>query len=80
MCVGGAALTGYNGSAEGTITAHKAIDIQYVHPQTGYSVWFLPGRHPSVDLSHQVRIRTTFTCQHQLHPVGDLGRARLTGG
>jgi hypothetical protein len=61
LCVGGANLTGYNASAEGTLTAYRPLDVQQVHPQSGYSVWFLDGRHASVDPSSQVRIRTTFS-------------------
>jgi hypothetical protein len=60
LCVGGAALTGYNASAEGTITAARFIDGQNVHPQTGYSVWFPDRTGPQVQPSRSLRIRTTF--------------------
>ena len=58
LCVGGAALTGYNASAEGTITASRLLDGQNVHPQTGYSIWF-PER-PKVKASRFLRIRALF--------------------
>jgi hypothetical protein len=58
LCVGGTALTGYNASAEGSITGSKIIDAQNVHPQTGYSIWFPGG--PIVLQSRFLRIRTNF--------------------
>lgn len=61
LCVGGASATGYNASAEGTITAIGAvIDPQEVHPQTGYGVWFPEGRRPRVGVSRFLRLRVTF--------------------
>jgi 2-keto-3-deoxy-galactonokinase len=61
LCVGGASATGYNASAEGSIGATtRDLDPQLVHPQTGYSIWFLPGRHSRVKASRFLRIRTTF--------------------
>jgi len=60
LCIGGAALTGYNASAEGTITASRILDVQNMHPQTGYGVWFPEGRRPSVRASRFLRIRTLF--------------------
>lgn len=60
LCVGGAALTGYNATAEGTITASRIIDPQNVHPQTGYSIWFPDRTGPQVQPSRFLRIRTTF--------------------
>jgi hypothetical protein len=61
LAVGGAALSGYNATAEGTLTAYRPVDTQYVHPQTGYSVWFPADARPRIDVSSQIRIRTTFT-------------------
>ena len=58
LCVGGASATGYNASAEGTITASRILDSQNIHPQNGYSLWF-PKR-PLVKASRFLRIRTTF--------------------
>jgi 2-keto-3-deoxy-galactonokinase len=61
LCVGGASATGYNASAEGTIGATtRDLDTQLVHPQTAYSIWFTPGRHPRVKASRFLRVRTTF--------------------
>ena len=37
------------------------IDVQEVHPQTGYSVWLPADARSRVDVSSQIRIRTTFT-------------------
>ena len=33
LCVGGTAATGYNASAEGTMTAVTSLDQQHVHPR-----------------------------------------------
>ena len=60
LCVGGAALTGYNASAEGTITTVRVFDVQHVHPQAGYGIWFLEGVRPrvgSISASRFLRIR-----------------------
>ena len=61
LCIGGTALTGYNASAEGTITASRILDPQLVHPQAGYAIWF-PERAPIlVKASQFLRIRTDFS-------------------
>jgi hypothetical protein len=61
LCVGSAGnKTGYNASAEGTITASRFLDAQGVHPQTGYGIWFPEGRRSRVKPSRFLRIRTTF--------------------
>jgi len=60
LCVGGTALTGYNASAEGTITASRLLDAQNVHPQTGYSIWFPADTRPLIKASRFLRIRSTF--------------------
>ena len=61
VCVGGTALTGYDASAEGTITASRILDPQYVHPQAGYAIWF-PARAPILlKPSRFLRIRTDFS-------------------
>jgi hypothetical protein len=62
LCVGGVSATGYNGSAEGTITASRILDAQEVHPQSGYGVWFPSLQQrvpPRVKVSKFLRIRTT---------------------
>jgi hypothetical protein len=61
LCVGGASATGYNASAEGTITASRILDGQNVHPQTGYAVWYPEARHPRIKPSRFLRIRSLFS-------------------
>lgn len=58
LCVSGTTATGYNASAEGTITNSIILDGQNIHPQTGYSVW-LPER-PRIKASRFLRIRALF--------------------
>jgi hypothetical protein len=58
LCVGGASATGYNGTAEGSITTSRILDGQEIHPQTGYSIWFPRG--PRVKASRFLRIRALF--------------------
>ena len=61
LCIGGTAATGYNASAEGTITAIGAVvDAEELHPQTGYGVWFPEGRRPKVAASRFLRVRVLF--------------------
>lgn len=61
LCVGGVAATGYNASAEGTITAVRLLDSQHVHPQSGYGVWLPePRLQPRVKASQVLRIRCKF--------------------
>ena len=60
LCIGGTALTGFNASAEGTITGSRILDGQNVHPQTGYAIWF-PGKGPKVKASRFLRIRALFS-------------------
>jgi len=57
LCVGGAALTGYNATAEGVMTAVTQADAQHVHPQAGYGVWFPEGSRRRVGPSRFLRIR-----------------------
>lgn len=63
IAVGGTALTGYNASAEGTITASRVLDVQQVHPQSGYSVWFPSDARSRVGQStaRYLRVRANFT-------------------
>lgn len=58
LCVGGASATGYNASAEGTITASRILDPQELDPRTGYSIWF--PKWPKVKASRFLRIRALF--------------------
>lgn len=49
---------GYNASAEGTITAQpRLFDAQFVHPESGYGVWFPEGHRPKVSVSTYLRVR-----------------------
>ena len=57
LCIGGAALTGYNASAEGTMTSVTSHDQQHVHPQAGYGVWFPEDSRRRVGPSRFIRIR-----------------------
>ena len=60
LCVGGTSATGYNGSAEGSITASRILDSQEVHPQTGYRFDFPLGDRPKVAVSRFLRVRGLF--------------------
>jgi hypothetical protein len=40
VCIGGAALTGYGFTTEGTMTAVRELDTQHVHPQSAYGVFW----------------------------------------
>lgn len=60
LCVGGAALTGYNATAEGTITASRTLDTQEVPPTSGYRWDFPLGDRPVIGVSRFLRIRTLF--------------------
>ena len=57
LCIGGAALTGYNFGTEGTMTAVRMFDAEHTHPQAGYSVWFPEAVRPRVKPSRFLRIR-----------------------
>lgn len=61
LCVGGAALTGYNASVEGTIAGSRILDGQNVHPQTGYSIWLPEHSWPRIKASRFLRIRALFS-------------------
>lgn len=60
LCVGGTSATGYNATAEGTITGSRILDGQNVHPQTGYALWFPELARPRVKASRFLRIRALF--------------------
>ena len=70
ICAGGTSLTGYNASAEGSITATRVFDAQLVNPTTGYSVFFPLGMQPMVGVSsaRYLRIRTTFGTTVNAYP------------
>lgn len=55
----GTAATGYNASAEGTITQTRIGDLQLIAPTNAFDkVWAL-GREWQVPVSHNLRIRVT---------------------
>ena len=56
----GTALTGYTASAEGTITAVRNLDVQYVAPTNQYVKQFPLGREPIIQIGKFARIRVTF--------------------
>jgi hypothetical protein len=57
LCVGGTSATGYNATAEGTITATRILDAQLVNIQTGYAVYYPPGFWPRMSISKFLRVR-----------------------
>lgn len=64
LCVGGAALTGYTASAEGTVTATRPFDtvsLSSVSGESGLSYvrTFMPDDRPIVAVSKFLRIRAT---------------------
>lgn len=54
----GTAATGFNASAEGTITATRMFDNQLVAPTNQYVKQFPLGREPVLAISSSLRIRT----------------------
>jgi hypothetical protein len=67
LCVGGAALTCYGPTTEGTIAATRLLDQEKVHPQTGYSVWFPSDARPRCGLvasARYVRLRCNFAVSY----------------
>ena len=69
LCVGGTSATGYNASAEGTMTTVTGIDAQHVHPQAGYGVWFPEGSRRKVGTSRFLRIRCLAQAAVNVIPV-----------
>lgn len=61
LCVGGASATGYNATAEGSITASTILDGQNVHPQSGYALWYPEASRPKIAISRFLRIRALFS-------------------
>ena len=53
----GTAATGYTSSAEGTITATKLFDTQFIAPTSQYIKQFPLGREPKLIIGNSVRIR-----------------------
>ena len=55
----GTTSTGYTATAEGTITAWRNFDIQFIVPTNQYVKQFPLGREPIVQVSSFLRIRVT---------------------
>ena len=56
----GTAATGYTASAEGSITAIKLFDTQFIAPTNQYVKQFPLGREPKLIIGNSVRIRVKF--------------------
>lgn len=55
----GTTATGYTASAEGTITAVRLFDVQFIAPTNQYVKQFPLGREPVINLASAGRIRVT---------------------
>lgn len=55
----GTTSTGYTSSGEGTITATRVFDVQFIAPTNQYVKQFPLGREPTIDTSLFARIRVT---------------------
>lgn len=55
----GTTATGYTASAEGTITAVRMFDVQFIAPTNQYVKQFPLGREPEVNIASAGRIRVT---------------------
>ena len=62
LAVGGTSATGYNASAEGTLTTQRIVDSTEVRPDGDrYTFWFPLKERPKCPASSFVRIRTHYT-------------------
>jgi hypothetical protein len=59
LCVGGSTATGHTATAEGTITAVRMFDVQFVAPTNQYVKQYPLGREPQIPVSKFLRIRVT---------------------
>jgi hypothetical protein len=59
LCVGGTANTGHTATVEGSITAVREFDSQFVAPTNQYVKQFPLGLEPQVAVSKFLRIRVT---------------------
>lgn len=53
----GVAATGFTASAEGSVTAVRVFDVQYVNPAGGYSYQWALGDEPGVEPAKFLRVR-----------------------
>jgi hypothetical protein len=56
----GTAATGYTGSAEGSITATRSLDVQHIAPTNQYIYQWMPDERPIVPASKFLRVRVKF--------------------
>jgi len=61
LCVGGTGATCFSPSAEGTITAVRMFDVQFIAPTNQYVKQFPLGREPEIPVSKFLRVRVTFS-------------------
>lgn len=59
LCVGGTAATGYTATAEGTITATRVFDVQFIAPTNQYVKQYPLGRELIIPVSKFLRVRVT---------------------
>lgn len=64
----GTSATGFNASAEGSITAARVFDVQLVSPMGGYGKQLPLGREWEVDADKFLRIRVLFGTTVNLYP------------
>jgi hypothetical protein len=60
LCIGGAALTCFSPTTEGSITTVRTFDMQQIAPTNQYIKQFPLGREPQVPISKFLRIRVKF--------------------
>lgn len=60
LCVGGAALTCFSPTGEGTIAVVRTFDMQQIAPTNQYVKQFPLGREPQLPISKFLRIRVKF--------------------
>jgi|SRR5215471_8608080 len=59
LCVGGSSATGHTATAEGSITATRIFDVQFIAPTNQYVKQYPLGREPQVPVSKFLRVRVT---------------------
>ena len=59
LCVGGSTATGHTATAEGTITAVRMFDVQFIAPTNQYIKQYPLGREPEIPISKFLRVRVT---------------------
>lgn len=59
LCVGGTGATGYTATVEGTITATRMFDVQFIAPTNQYWKQFPLGREAEMPVSKFLRVRVT---------------------